>query len=569
MQKLKLKSKIFFLAILVCGIFGAGVKGVSAATYYVDIAGTNNSTCGTASGSEACATLSYIIETRHLGSAGDNIQIAAGDYTDNTAIVLPVGVNIHGADSETTSITTNQLKYISLQSSVPTVDGSNEISGLAFYGTGANDCIDSSGRNNQKIYDCYFQDFDKAISVQGKTPITSWNEGDCTGPATETAYFCANYKPWSNEPGSTDWATGIEIYENTLKDAKIYAHTIKGAKIHDNVIDNTASLKSGVGHTALWWSGVEFYNNTINTQTIAWSTIALEVWMTEGDSKFYNNTTNGWFSILGNPNGENEPYLYRIYGNTFSSDVVPGVGSALVGAALESCFYSENVLIADNYFENTGAQATYTIGVGIWGRGVNKNYIIKNNSTLNIGVAVNIESSENPEVPFDGDDFYIYNNTFEGGAFGKGIIWIGNNAGDIDNVIIKNNIFMNSGSKPWYYGAYIYPEGHSVSGCSFANNIVYGGDGFVYDYGPNNGFSGGVSNNYTWNPDLEKSGGRPDPFYQPASAGANVVDAGTANIAPEIELTGYAGLAPDVGAYEYIPSGDTISPASPSGLSVD
>lgn len=79
-QKLETKNlfnfsqKMFFLCLLVF-IFGLGFGEAEAATYYVDTIGTNNGSCGTASGANACASLSYLVATRGLGTSGDNILI--------------------------------------------------------------------------------------------------------------------------------------------------------------------------------------------------------------------------------------------------------------------------------------------------------------------------------------------------------------------------------------------------------------------------------------------------------------------------------------------------------------
>src|SRR6185369_4390567 len=98
---------------------------------------------------------------------------------------------------------------------------------------------------------------------------------------TASASYCDDNETLSVEPGSTDWATGIKIYNNTITNGKLYPNTIKDSFIHDNVIDNSTSTLSTVGNTSRWWNNVQFYNNTMKTQVNGWSTIALEVWMVE------------------------------------------------------------------------------------------------------------------------------------------------------------------------------------------------------------------------------------------------------------------------------------------------
>ena len=507
-----------------------------AATYYVGPLGDDTS----GDGSQAKPFKSLSRACGRATSSGDVIYIAPGSYSDENPCSLKTGVKIQGAGKDVVKISSNIISYIDGTSSTPSVIGNNEISGISFYGSGSNRCIYSSGRSGQKIYDCYFESFDKAIELVGKYPKF---QASCGSTPSSSAIYCDDDARLSTEPSSTDWAENVEVYNNTVKDAGLMFHTIKSAKIHHNTIDNSGSLKSGVGNTSYWWNGVEFYANTIRVQTIAWSTIALEVWLVEGNTRFYDNWTNGWFSIIKNPTGIKTPYSWQIVNNTFESDVQRGLGSGDVGCALETCYFAENVLIEGNYFVNTGANKTYMRAIGVWGYGVNKNMIIKNNVIKNIeGDAIFISSTNETKQLFYGSSIYIYNNVIDNTRNGlsQGIAII-DGAGDIDNIYIKNNIFMTVNM-----GVLIYPNSHSVSGVEFTNNVVYNGKGFTSDMS-SGGFSV-VKDNFTFAPDINATGQVPYPYYTPKGQAANIVNRGVNVGIP------FSGSAPDIGAYEFIES---------------
>lgn len=443
--------------------------------YYVDPQG--NDASGDGSLANPWKTLSH--GCAMVTEAGSTIYVNSGSYVDGNTCNLDAGVKIEGAGKDLVSISTSVSPYIVASTNVPVINGGNEISGISFYGNGSNECVHSSGRSGQKIHDCSFENFSSAIELYGKYPI--WRDV-CSSSPSETTVYCDNDARMSTEPGATDWAENVEIYNNTVKNAKINAETVKGAKIHHNTIDNSGSLKSGVGHTALWWNGVEFHDNTIRMQTTAWSTIALEVWMVQGNSQFANNWTNGWFSILKNPNGPSVPYSWQIVNNTFESDVRSGIGSEASAPALETCFHVENVLIEGNVFKNIGSNKTYEHAIAIWGYGKNRNFLIRNNTIMNMNSdGIVIQSTDTHSELFDGDEIRIESNVFENLAEGEsGGVIIANNSssGDIDQVIVDNNEFTNVS-----YGVVFWPEPQTISANEFKYNVIRDGIGEVQDMG--------------------------------------------------------------------------------------
>ena len=511
------------------------VAGGGGTTYYVST--TGNDSTGNGSYSTPWAKPSHACGAVSAGSSAANantISILSGSYTDNSACTLALFVNIAGAGITSTTITTSANPYISGANAVPTVGGAPTISGIAFIGSGSNTGIYMRGRNNLKVHDSAFTNFGSVVDIAGKTPI--WNS-DCTDNApTQSATYCDDIHDTSIEPDSTDWATGFEFYSNTITNGKIYPETIKNALIHDNTINNSTSLKSAVGNTAKWWSGVEFYNNTITMQTNAWSTIALEIWMVEDDSKFYNNTTNGWFSILLNPNGPKTPYSYEITNNTFASNVVPGIGSSAISCALETGSYTENMLIAGNYFTNTGSNNTYSLGIAMWGNGINENFTIRNNVFYNInGDGITIHTDGTSGAPFAGSNINIYNNTFDtmhsGGTSQAVYIHTVSGAGTITTINMANNVIKNAS-----HG--MLADGGQLTSSTYRYNIMASAS-------PTSGTGITASNNINGTPGITGSGSRPSPYYLIPNTSSNLYNAGV-NVGLPFNST-----APDLGAYEY------------------
>jgi hypothetical protein len=433
----------------------------SATTYYVDTQGTNNASCGITSGSGACATLSYLIGTRHLGTAGDDIQIAAGSYTDNTAMSVPVGVKIQGAGSAITTITTNQSKYIKLQTKVPSVDGNNEIRGFNLTANGAIAAgILSSGRNNQKIHDMIFTGWSSGTDTSnagGLVVMGKYGRDDtyggfwyasCFGDARDdTCVWCGgpNNESKSRLPLLTDWATGVEIYNNTFINSKLMINVLKGAKVHDNTINNDNGTDiSGIGKTGFWFSGVELYNNTINMNSISDTVIAIELWGIMEDTKVYNNTVSGWLSFIGSSKmGKGStPYSLEVYGNTLY------VSKAMHGPnpSLEIAGDFHDVDIYSNYIASSAADRGFDYSLAIWGQYTKSNIHVHNNvfglqyyGSEAATIAINDSTTMTTNI----SDVYVDNNVFDSGPNRTGALIYQNSTGRIMNTFWRNNIFLN------------------------------------------------------------------------------------------------------------------------------
>jgi hypothetical protein len=556
-----------------------------AATWYVST--TGNDSTGTGSSGSPWATLSHACG--QVSTFGDIISIAAGTYTNNSTCTLNLGVQIAGASAASVTVNTTANPYISAVSTVPTVNGSNVISGITFVGGGSNSGILSTGRNNQVIHDNVFTDFPEssgapyALLVQGKAP---------TYVTTETTTTCNDSHPTATStspnarctvaPASTDWATGVQVYNNTAANACFEMHTIKGALIHDNVIDNSANAGiRAMGRTLLFWDSVQFYNNTLKIYSNTVTDIAIEVWEISDDTKFYNNTIDGWSSLLQNSVGINTPYSYEFYDNDISSNIT-SVSGAQQG--LETGYIISNVRIANNYFDNTGGNNTWTNAISVWGCDAISNYTIEGNVIYNMnGPGIVIDSALTSAFctlyPGRISNINVLNNTFDDmAAGGSGGIRLQDGSGPtgtISAVTVRNNIFQNLTYAVKLNG------GNSASGISgnfYDHNDINTATGHV-DPGIASAFTIG-SGDLAVSPGFTGSGARPAPFYGLAG-GSGLIDVGAnlglpynlgLNASSSFPWTTYdqnaMGTGWEIGAFVYYvtPNPNSPRPAAPSGL---
>jgi hypothetical protein len=516
--------------------------GRQVANYYIST--TGNDTTGDGSVGNPWASLHKACSV--VSGVGDIINVAAGSYTDNTAATLAVGVRILGAGKATTSIATSASPYITAASSVPCVDGSNEISGITFNGGGtAGICIRSRGRNNQKIHDCAFTSFTgNGVAIYGKYGYDDstgvFDNGACVG-GEPTATYCSNGHQNINVwPGTTDWATGVEVYNNTFTSCKLYPNTIQGALIHDNTIDNSAVALGCLGNTCYFWSGCSVYNNTLTVSSNTQSIIGAEIWGISDDCKFYSNVSNGWFSLLENEAGGESPYSIEVYDNDFRSNAT----DTNVSQALEICYALDNVRIAGNIFGNTGGNNTYAHAISIHGFLSQANWDISRNIFLDsTGAPIEIDSTL-----FTGtraaaiSDIRIYNNVFDSsGSTNAILIENTSGTGTISGIKVRNNYF-NTLTRA--VGFSPNPPTGTISGNFYDHNMISAGTTGHVQSGGDSTFT--IASNLQANGQFLATGDKWTNWYKPTPAG-NLIDVGV-NVG-----WAYTGTAPDIGAFEEPP----------------
>ncbi len=527
---------------------------VCAQTYYVDANGSN---AGDGSSAKPWASLSYACS--RAVSSGDIIRVNAGNYTDNNPCYLAIGISIRGAGSDRVTINTSASPFIRAESSVPVKDGNNEISGIKFDGNDRSaTVILSRGRNNQKFHDCVFEDFTgRGVMIYGRYGLDD-NSGEfwrdnCSSSTSAAGTWCYNDPSLSVEPKATDWAWGVAVYNNTFNDCKIFPSVVAGAKIHDNVFNNDGTYgprRSAIGHTAYWFDGVEIYNNDIRIGAQGWSVIAIEMWEIKNNSKFYNNTSDSWFSLRGSTHGLDDGYTanYEIFNNTFAASYYPPDPQS----AIEVMSDVQGAEIYNNYFYGSA----WGYGVAIWGAdsggkksGVDvlRNITIRNNvfhKLSNGGSLGGVHASSNQANTLV-ENIRIYNNVFDAN---RQAINLGDGPGTIRNIFIKNNVFTNQTDKA------IVTNGSGMGSVYIDHNLSSGNNTWLGDW------AGAISESNTLRAaaEFQKTGDRPTPFYLPTGGDANLVDAGV-----DVGLS-FSGTAPDLGAFEW--NLNTLPLPAPRGL---
>jgi hypothetical protein len=484
-------------------------------TFYVDTNGSNGN-----AGTAASPWVSLSFACSQVQTIGDIIHINAGVYNDNSQCLLSPGIIVQGASAPTVLIITTADPYISAISSVPTVPGNNDISGITFMGNVSNTAIASTGRNGQIIHDNVFENFAVGILVQGKAPVFVGNATTLSCNQYATATIASPNALCTVQPAATDWATDIQIYNNIATNTKFIAHTIKGAKIHHNTIDNSAYPGiSSFGHTSYFWSGVEFYSNILRINSNTQTAINLEVWEIQDDTKFHDNIFDGWVSLILNTGGVNVPYSFEVCSNNFSSNATFNN----IGQALEIGYSLSNVLVTGNFFTNTGSNNTYNNAISIWGSGTIFGYTVANNIIYNTtGPGIIIDSTfVTPGAllhPADIDNISISNNVFDsmGGGTSGGIrITNDGSSGRLDGIVVRNNIFQNL-----TYGLTFFPAPANVTGNVYSRNVINQATGQV---NPNGTSTATIGTNYSFVPGILASGDRWRNYYRPNGPTSNLV----------------------------------------------
>lgn len=507
--------------------------------YYIDPAGND----GTGDGSAGNPWYSLSYTCSQVATSGDVIHINAGTYTDTGYCLLAVGVDIEGAGRGSVIINSSAGhptygSYISAVSVSETI-GNHNIHDFTIDGGDTANLwgIRTRHRHNVTIYNMGIQNFARTgVRVEGY-PDTQSN--------FEPPYYATGVSIHDNIFTNTSYG----VMEPDLHYGALEIESLEGATIYNNTMnEDEAGRGVGIKHANYgWFKGVDIYNNTISTYFADANAFVVEVYNFCDDSRIRDNTFNGPFSLNGGLHTKiaGSDWNLQIYDNTFN-----------LSAWTEETFVEASHYWLDFYQNYIVGNDTYIRGVGIWTTNYLtadsvdhvriRNNIIYNTAETSIYIANNAKAY---------DDIQIYNNIIDTvnavvwGGFGISVI--GNST--VTNMVIKNNVVLNAENR-WLYLQV------GVSGAVCSNNYHYGnGDSDNYwSIGPGNV----ISNNTHGDPEINRSGDRPDPYYSPFSQSANIVDSGT-----DVGLP-FFGIAPDVGAYEY-GSEPLPPPAAPSKLRLE
>lgn len=538
------KLQIALLAILAIIVMSTTVW---ATKYYVDPNGSD--AAGDGSQGNPWKSLSHACS--QVTNSGDIIHISAGNYTDNSQCILSIGVNIEGEGVDFSIITVSGLNkggtmaYIIAQSSFanPVTDGNHNISGFTIKGAvrttnSADWGIWVRGRDNVTISNMKFQDL--YIGAIWVFAYDSWPNDQTKEPPA----YGENVVIHDIE---TDHVTYNGNTGPGARQGAIQLVALDGAHVYNLVInENYPDAAVGVKAVPGWLKAFEGHDWTINTSTINSDAFVFEMYNFLGDSEIYDCTFNHAISLNSGPQNP-------IAGSTWNlkiHDTITDFSELMVGTSHE---LSHNYLdFYNNYIygnRNGG-------GIGLWITNYLTstsitNWRVRNNIIYDCGAgAIEITRGNLLNVQ-------IYNNIFasiSNSPFGGYGIETEGFSGTVSEAKIRNNLIMNCAAAPMYI--------HS----NFSNTLI--DHNWFYGNGNNNDIKNYGSNTMVSNntkgivPDINSSGNKPFPYYEPSGGNANIVDAGIIVGLP------YSGASPDIGAYEYTEGNNTDPPDPPTGLKV-
>lgn len=534
----------FFLQITLLAALAAPCipTGAFAATYYISPTGSDLS--GNGSASAPWKTLSYACGK--VTSAGNTIYINPGSYTDSNRCNLAIGVNIQGAGKDQVTITSSYggsiaTGYIYRQTvpQNPLIHGNNEISGFTLDGSNKTlvTGIFIRGTDYLNIHDIKFRNIkSNALWIEG---WYDWSNSNTTPPPAYGQSVVIHDIETNDTTTESDLGGGPRL-------GAIMLGALQGAQVYNLTInENYASRGTGIKAVAGWLKAFKGYNWKINTNVLNTDAFVFEMYNFLGDSEIYGCTFNHALSLNSGPQTPISGSTWNLKIHDTVTDFSGFTSAGALGHEL-----SHNYLdFYNNYiYGNKGR------GAGLW----TTNYLtassvtgwrFRNNVVYNCAAGgLTIERGTLSGVE-------IYNNIFDvissspWGGYGIDTEMF---SGTISGAKIQNNIFRNCSSGPMYI--------HS----SFANTLIdhnwYYGNGNSDAVKNYSSTTTQTNNTKGVAPSFAASGARPDPYYRPSSATANIVDAGV-----DVGLP-YTGSAPPVGVYEYSDTQITLS--APTSLRV-
>jgi hypothetical protein len=362
--------------------------------------------------------------------------------------------------------------------------------------------------------------------------------GKICGGSEPTGTICDNNKSLSVYLGSTDYATGIQFYNNTVNDTFTMS-ALDGALIHDNTWDYDATTGNDPRNwiNGDWWKGVQFYNNTFtgngNDGAPNWK-IGLEVFALTHNTKIYNNTTDMWFSIVELPPGYTSahvtPWAFQVYNNDFISTS----GTCNEGA-IEIADGYENVRVYNNYFTGPDWGKAIYMNCSYDGVGANsdmKNIQIYNNIMYNVGttgsdrsVAVHPQGGGGGNSG-DWDDIYVVNNITVGSNDDAiQVEFKGGTNYTLNNLYIDNNIIMDCS-----VGIWLDIHSGNSSGLYARNNCFSNNTTNITEAGSASFTqSGNITAAPGWNGSGSRSVRSSANYHYPTDDNSNLYDAGASH----------------------------------------
>lgn len=500
---------------ILCFIMITVAYHATASDFYVSPSGSDS-----ANGSKEDPWKTLQHASASISKAGNHtIHLAPGIYVE-TRVTIPAGISVTGAEKNLTIIRAHPSLYynpadpgfgmdkflINVVSSRPT-EGDQVLKNFTIDGDGKklHGGIYLENRHNVTIENVQVRSVNFCgvwlMNVRNST-IKGLHLKNCAWSSTG---WCSGALQVSNSE-SVD-ISGFNIDEDKGYGIKNLAQTkntpFSKIKIHDGRIS--------VSPKNLWNKGTA-------------PSITIEIWASSyPGTEIYNCYLDNHISLVNYPVFQRTTPV-KIYNNVFD---ILGPRAKGDGYCIELSIYDAEVF--NNWF-NGGSLAIVN-----WGDRQLGNWKIHHNTFYGI-------SSIYPTAiitSYKGGlkDVAIYNNTAEMTGTSTVNFIEFNNGGKSENIIIKNNLIINSNTKYAHYpNRFISLEnGATIKNLQVSHNLLYNLSlGSV---------EGSYGSNFSSNPKIGMTGARPKPFYLPL-ADSPVIDAGV-----DVGLP-FNGKAPDIGAFE-------------------
>lgn len=463
-------------------------------------------------------TLKYAVTKVPVGQ-GYTIRLSAGTFVESGRIDVPVSVNIAGAGIDKTIIKAASTFYYNPSSPGYALDkflfslnqstqgiGNQILTGFTIDG------------DSKKLHGgIYVRHRDKVTIESVKVISTNfngiwlWDTNDSRLLNTQiinSAWGSAAYCVGALNLGNLK---NVEIDHLDINESKGYGIKAIGPSNSNNIINlKIHDSRVSVHPYGLW-----------NTGTAP--NIAIELWQVNlVGSEIYNTYVDNTISLINsNATPSTGIQTIRVHHNTLD------LGTRANGAGYGIELTVHDAEIDHNYFlKGTNGIANWDHSMKNWNIHHNTFYALQGN---NPGEVVRSQKNGLHNVR-------LYNNTIEFTGT-KTMNVVGLYGGSSDNVDIKNNLVINNSTAYSYYpNKLIHVEnGATVSALTVKNNLFSGL--------PFGSVAGTYSSNLTSDPQIAKTGNRPDAYYQP-KAGSPLINAGLNVNFP------YISSAPEIGAFE-------------------
>jgi hypothetical protein len=485
---------------------------------YVSTSGSNTS--GDGSSARPWRTLRHAV-TKVPANKGYVIKLGVGTFVESGMVSVPPGVSVEGSGTENT-----YLKGASSFWYYPSDPGyANSKFLLSFssssetYGNQSLGYLTIDGDSKRLHGGVMVRHRNKVVIENVKVQNVDFN-GIWLWDVKDSQLN--NSKIINSSWGSYSWCSGGlnvgNVTRVTVNNLYVTENQGYGIKAMGGTPNRLTSLNIKNSHVTVSPYGAWHDGKAPNMSIEMWNALLVNCSIT---GTYVDNTisivTNSTASATG-------VTALRLAYNTFDM----ASRSAGKGYSIELTY--NDVEIDHNYF-NTGKYGivNWQILKSNWKIHHNTFYRIQNSSA-----PTDIRRSQNNGMK----NVKFYNNTIEtSGSYTTNVVGIYHKSGQ--SVYLKNNLVINNNSD--YHDYYSNQMIRLENGAYMSDLQVF--NNFCYRL-PVGKISGGwYSKNQTLNPQVQKSGSRPSPYYIPMS-GSPVINAGI-NVG-----FSYSGTAPDVGAYE-------------------